>query len=191
MEYDSKNILDLVPSDDPILREEMPEFDFLNPPIDPIELAHILSQNCLYHDGLGLSSPQIGLRYRACVVKANPMICMINPRILAEGEESYALEGCLSFPNLVIKIKRPEVIRVRYTQPNGETITKQYGGMTARCMYHEIDHLDGILFMDRATLYHLEIARKHKKKILRDAKRGGDLKWVREDQNERKQNLTG
>ena len=87
------NIKDLVPSDDPILREEMPEFDFLEPPIDPIELAHVLSQNCLYHDGLGLSAPQIGLRYRACVVKSNPMICMINPMILAEGEEVYAEEG--------------------------------------------------------------------------------------------------
>lgn len=164
---------DLVPSDDPILRLETEKFDFSNPPIDPSELAHILAQSCLKHDGLGLSATQIGLPYRACIIKANPMICLFNPKVVGESEdEVYGEEGCLTFPNLVIKIKRPEVVRVRFAQPNGEVVTKTYEGMTARCVQHEIDHLDGILFMDRATLYHYEQAKSRQKKLNRQAKRG-------------------
>lgn len=163
---------ELVKADDPILRLETEKFDFSNPPIDPIELSHILAQSCLKYNGLGLSSTQIGLPYRACIISANPMICMFNPTIVAESEdEVYGEEGCLTFPNLIIKIKRPEVIRVRYTQPNGETLTKQYEGLTGRCVQHEIDHLDGILFMDRATLYHYEQAKSRQKKYNRQKKR--------------------
>lgn len=157
---------ELVPNTDPILKEEMEQFDVLNPPTDPVELAHTLAQSLLKHEGLGLSAPQIGLPYRACIIKANPMICMINPKIVGEslGAE-YGEEGCLSYPNLIIKIKRSQVIRVRYTQPNFEVKTERYEGMTARIIQHEIDHLDGITFQQRATPYHLQVARNKKRKL--------------------------
>jgi peptide deformylase len=159
-------VRELVPSTDPILKEETPNFDFLNPPMDPIELAHTLAQTCLKHNGLGLSAPQIGLPYRACIIKADPMICMFNPKIVGEslGDE-YQEEGCLSFPNLIIKIKRAQVIRVRFTQPNNDVRTERYEGMTARIIQHEIDHLDGITFQQRATSYHLMQAKKKKRKL--------------------------
>ena len=159
-------VRELVPGSDPILKEETPKFDFLNPPMDPIELAHILAQTCLKHEALGLSAPQVGLPYRACIIKANPMICMFNPKIVGEsmGDE-YGEEGCLSYPNLIIKIKRPNVIRVRFTQPNNDIVTERYEGMTARIIQHEIDHLDGITFQQRATHYHLLQAKKRKRKL--------------------------
>lgn len=164
--------LDLVPGTDPILKEEMEIFDILNPPTDPIQLAHTLAQSLLKHEGLGLSAPQIGLPYRACIIKANPMLCMINPKIVGEslGEE-YAEEGCLSYPNLILNIKRAQVIRVRFTQPNLEVKTERYEGMTARIIQHELDHLDGITFQQRATSYHLEQGKKRKRKLEKAARR--------------------
>jgi len=157
---------ELVPGNDPILHQETELFDFLNPPIDPLELAHMLAQTCLKHNGLGLAAPQIGLPHRAFIIKANPMICMFNPKIVGEslGEE-YMEEGCLSYPNLVIKIKRASVIRVRYTQPNADIKTERFEGMTARIIQHELDHLDGITFQQRATQYHLETAKKRKRRL--------------------------
>ncbi len=159
-------VRELVPGNDPILKEETPKFDFLDPPMDPIELAHTLAQSCLKYEGLGLSAPQIGLPYRACIIKADPMICMFNPKIVGEsmGAE-YGEEGCLSFPNLIIKVKRAQVIRVRFTQPNFEVKTERFEGMTARIIQHEMDHLDGITFHTRATSYHLEQAKKSKRKL--------------------------
>jgi peptide deformylase len=162
----------LVYRNNPILREEMPRFDFSNPPQDPIEIAHILAQTMIKNVGLGLSCSQIGLPYRAFAVKASPILVCFNPVIVdISDEEVYLEEGCLTFPNLFIKIKRPEVIRMRWTQPNGETVTENYEGMTARVMQHELDHLDGILYMDRATDYHYEQARNRKKKYDRQARR--------------------
>lgn len=171
---DKDLIMPLVASNDPVLREELPSYDFSNPSMHPAKLAHTLAQNCIHYRGLGLSANQLGLRERACIINADPMICMINPQIVnASDQMSYGEkpEGCLSFPNLFMKIKRPEVIRVRYTLPNGETKTQQFAGMTSRIVQHEIDHLDGILFMDRATSFHYEQARNKKKKLDRRAAR--------------------
>lgn len=165
--------LDLIPSDNPLLREEIEPFDFNNPPEDPIKIAHILSQSILKHpNSLGLSCPQIGLRHRAFVMKANPMIVVFNPIIVDISEEwLYAEEGCLSFPNLFIKIKRPQVIKVRYQHPNSEKVTCIYQDRTARIFQHELDHLDGVLFQDRANDIHLMQARNKLKKRLRGQKR--------------------
>jgi peptide deformylase len=76
-------------------------------------------------------------------------------------------EGCLSFPNLFLKIKRPRTIKVRFTKPNGDTETMKFDGITARCFLHELDHLNGIVFTSKANRYHLERAMKYKKMIER------------------------
>ena len=161
---------ELVKDDNPILREDMPKFDFAEPPIDPIMLAHILAQSVIKHNGIGLAANQIGLRHRAFIMKSTPMICMINPVIVGESdEETIGEEGCLTFPNLIIKVKRSNILRVRFTEPNGNIRTEKYEGMTSRIIQHELDHLDGILFHDRATRYHLEQALKKQKKLLTSA----------------------
>ena len=67
-------------------------------------------------------------------------------------------EGCLSFPGLIVKVKRPQHIRVRFQTPNGDTITKQFTGMSARVFQHEIDHLNGVLYFNRANRYHRDVA---------------------------------
>ena len=73
-------------------------------------------------------------------------------------------EGCLTYPGLYVKIKRPQHVRVRFQTPNGETLTKQFTGMTARIFQHELDHLDGIVFYNKANRYHREQAMRKWKK---------------------------
>ena len=167
------HVKELVASDDSILREEMPVFDFATETPESVhEITHALAQSVIHYNGLGLSAPQIGLFVNACAIKGKEIMVMFNPEIVEYGdEEEYGDEGCLSFPNLVINIKRPVSIRVRWFMPNGEGRTDTFTGLTSRVIQHEIDHLSGILFMDRATDYHYEKARKKRAKILRQQKR--------------------
>jgi peptide deformylase len=160
-------ILDLVPPNSEILFKKLPRFNFANPPADPIEIAKNLTETMISHKGLGLAANQVGLEHRVFVVTSNPVICCFNPIIVDETPETNTMEeGCLSVPGMVLKIKRPNGIRIRYTQPNGETVTKVYQGYTARIMCHEYDHLEGILFTKRASKVHLAIAQsKMKAKI--------------------------
>lgn len=155
----------LVNNTDQILYTKTERFDFSNPPIDPSELAHILAQTMIANNGIGLAAPQIGLPYRAFVLTGKPILCCFNPIIVdTSSEQIYLEEGCLSFPGLIVKIKRPKMIRARYTMPNGETVTNKFIGMTARTFQHELDHLNGIVFTRRANSYHLEQAKKKRRK---------------------------
>lgn len=155
----------LVPNTDEILHKKTERFDFSNPPINPMELAHILAQTMIANNGIGLAAPQIGLPYRAFVLTGKPILCCFNPIIVdTSSEEIYLEEGCLSYPNLIIKIKRPKMIRARYTLPDGTTTTNKFIGMTARIFQHELDHLNGIVFTQRANSYHLEQAKKKRRK---------------------------
>jgi peptide deformylase len=156
----------LVKDTDPILSEEMPRFDFDNPAIDPIQLAYDLVESMRHHNGIGLSANQIGLPYRAFAMEAVPAIVCFNPKLIDESSEEILLEeGCLSFPGLGIKIKRPRHIKVRYAEPSGEVITKKFTGMAARCFLHELDHMNGTKYIDRASFVQKELAFKRQKKL--------------------------
>ena len=149
-----------------ILREEMPAFDFSNPVMDPLQLYTDLAETMRENNGMGLSANQIGVRTRAFVMRAEEIIGVFNPRIVDESSEMVTLEeGCLSYPNLFVKIKRPKSIKVRFTTPAGETSTKTFTGMTARVFLHELDHLDGVVYTSRANRYHLDQAKKLVKKL--------------------------
>lgn len=154
----------LVPSNHPLLKQKLEEFDFSNPPTDPIQLAHDLAETMLDNNGLGLSANQIGLPYRAFAIKAEKIIVCFNPKIVDYSEETiYLEEGCLSYPDLYIKVKRPQTIKIRYTEPNGNTLTTIFSGLTARVALHEFDHLEGITYLQRANRFHIEQGKKNKK----------------------------
>lgn len=166
-------ILPLVESGHPLLLEELQEFDFKNPPTDPIELANNLIETMKHHKGLGLSANQCGLPYRVFALwSQEPLVCF-NPRVVDQTTEFVQLdEGCLTFPNLFIKIKRPKAIKVRFEDPFGQTQTEKFIGMTARGFLHEMDHLDGVMFTKRASVPHLTRAWNQKKQLDRKIKRG-------------------
>lgn len=156
----------LVKDTDPILSQVMPRFDFDNPVVDPIQLAYDLVESMRHHKGIGLSANQIGLPYRVFAMEAVPALVCFNPKLIDVSSEEILLEeGCLSFPGLGIKIKRPRHIKVRYAEPSGEIMTRKFTGMAARCFLHELDHMDGTKYIDRASFVQKEIALKRQKKL--------------------------
>lgn len=152
--------MNLVKPNDPILTEKCQLFDFSNPPTDPIDLAKNLVKTMYDNNGIGLAANQVGIPYRVFAMRGHPenFVCF-NPKIVQPSEMQVTLEeGCLTYPGLLVKIKRPQHIRVRFTMPNGETVTHQFTGMSARIFQHELDHLDGVIFYNRANRYHREQA---------------------------------
>jgi peptide deformylase len=157
-------ILNLVDKNHPILRQKMEDFDFANPPTDPIQLAKDLTETMIYNKGIGLAANQCGLPYRVFVLTGETVLACFNPRIVTMSDEMvYINEGCLTFPGIAVKIKRPQIIRVRFTMPNGETTTVKFDGLSSRCFQHELDHLNGIVHLSRANAFHKAKAAKLKR----------------------------
>jgi peptide deformylase len=153
-------MLNLVKSDDPILTKPCQDFDFKNPPFDPIDFAKDLIKFMYENNAIGLSGNQVGVPYRVFAMRGSPenYVCY-NPKIVMPSTEEVLLEeSCLTYSGLLVKIKRPQHVRVRFTVPNGEVKTETYTGMTARVFQHQMDYLDGVLFYSRANRYHREQA---------------------------------
>lgn len=158
-------IYDLVPPDHPLLRTKLEKFDFSNPPINPHELANNLIETMVHYQGIGLSANQCGLPYRVFVLWSNPTKVLFNPVVADVSSDLIMLEeGCLTYPNLFIKIKRPKLIRVRYMDSFGESHTDKFIGMSARCVLHEMDHLNGMNFTLKANKFHYDQAMRQKNK---------------------------
>ena len=153
----------LVEQNDPILTTVCQEFDFNNPPFDPIEFARDLVKFMYDNNGIGLAANQVGIPYRVFAMRGSPenYVCY-NPKIVQESEQTIVLEeGCLTYPGLFVKVKRPQFLRVRFSTPNGDTRTETFTNMTARTFQHELDHLDGIIFYNKANKYHRDQAMKN------------------------------
>jgi peptide deformylase len=158
-------IYDLVPSDHPLLRTKMERFNFIEPPTNPHELANNLIETMVHYKGIGLSANQCGLPYRVFVLWSNPTKVMFNPTIADTSSEQVLLEeGCLTYPGLFIKIKRPKLVRVRYMDSFGEAHTDKFTGISARCVLHEMDHLNGIIYTNKANKFHYDQAMRQRKK---------------------------
>lgn len=148
------------------LTDNCQEFDFQSPPFDPLEFAQELVKFMYEKNGLGLAANQVGVPYRIFAMRGAPenFVCF-NPKIVGYSTDKVVLEeGCLSYPGLIVKVKRPSSIRVRFDTPNGDTMTKQFIGMSARVFQHEYDHINGALFYDRANKYHRDQAFRRWKK---------------------------
>ncbi|HWP96210.1 MAG TPA: peptide deformylase [Syntrophomonadaceae bacterium] len=103
-------------------------------------------------DGVGLAAPQIGISRRIIVVDpGDNLIQMINPEIIFREGEKMGSEGCLSVPKVSGLVPRSEKITVRGLNREGQEVVIEASDMLARVFQHEIDHLDGILFIDKAT----------------------------------------
>jgi len=168
--------MELIKGNDPRLKETCPEFNFETgyvmedgTVLQAKELYELLRDKMMEQTGVGLSACQLGIMTRVFVI-GNPtdpesIIGVFNPLILDYDEETVVYEeGCVSYPGLFIKIKRPRGIRVRYRGWNGEADTTRYEGYTARIFQHEYDHLNGITYQTRANRYHLDQARNFKAK---------------------------
>lgn len=149
------------------LSEPCTSFDFTDPQTDPIQLASDLVATMLKHNGVGLAANQVGYKLRVFAMRTSPQMTVVfNPKIVSVSDETEELEeGCLSFPNLIVPIKRAKTIRVRFAYPNSDVQTHNYSGLTARVFQHELDHLDGILFFNRTDRIHRERAFRKKARL--------------------------
>lgn len=105
--------------------------------------------------GTGLAAPQIGANRRIILLRFpdSAPLCMCNPKITSTSKETWqAFEGCLSFFDVRGLVTRPKKIEVRYQRLTGETVTASFEGWEARLVCHEVDHLDGVLYVDRMRL---------------------------------------
>ena len=165
---------ELVDANHELLSQRIDDFDFNEPPIDAEELVKDMRGVLEGANAAGLAANQLGLPYRVCVINSAPALNMFNPSITYYNED-YAVgnEGCLSHPGLFIKIRRPSTIRVRYTDENGDVQTKKLDGAVSRVVQHEIDHLNGIDFTERASKINLDKAKKTQKQVMKKLRRIG------------------
>jgi len=159
-------IYDLVPENDPILKEILPEFNFDNPPVNPTDFASALVETCKSNKGYGLSANQCGFRHRVFVMGAgDDYVAFFNPKIISTSGEVHMAEGCLSFPFLGLHITRPAIVEVEYQDFNGVVRTTTFSGVSARCFLHELDHLNGILYTEKVKPMALQSGMKKRNKL--------------------------
>ena len=122
--------------------------------LDRHHLSKILIDNMIHHNGIGISANQIGIWERAFAMvrdlENNEVMVCFNPRIVKSYSEEVEMEeGCLSYPELFLKIKRPDKIVVKYEDENKKTHKIKLEGLASRVFQHEYDHMEGIDFTQR------------------------------------------
>jgi len=123
--------------------------------------------------GIGLAANQVGSQKRLCVIDTNPReekkssIVLINPVVFETEGIEEAEEGCLSIPGYILSIKRPVKVLARGLSREGKTIEIEATGLLARALQHEIDHLDGLLIIDRINPIKRQLLKKRIKKSLK------------------------
>lgn len=145
-----------------VLKYPSPELRKKASPVDKIgedvfTLVDGMVETMLAEDGLGLAANQVGAEHRIFVLNITPSddnpqtLVFINPVVLHKEGEIVDEEGCLSFPELYLKIPRPEKVRVHARNLYNEDFVLELSGLLARAVMHEVDHLDGILIIDHAS----------------------------------------
>ena len=144
-------ILQLTPNTHPILHERVKP---CSKDLDRREMSRILKENMIHYGGVGLSANQIGIGERVFIMMLNmeteETITCFNPRIIKRYDDNvWFEEGCLSFPDEIINVERPDRIVVKYEDEDGKDHKIKLSGMAARVFLHEFDHLEGIVFTER------------------------------------------
>ena len=143
-----RNILTI---DQPVLREKAKKVSRIDSSV--LKLLDDLAETMLDAPGAGLAANQVGVPLRVCVVKGdeNQIHGLINPEVVKASGVQVGYEGCLSYPGWVGEVARYETVVVKGLNRKGKEVRIKSTGFTARAFQHEIDHLDGILFLDRLT----------------------------------------
>lgn len=142
-------VFEVVKNGDPILREKAKEVAKITPNI--VKLLDNMRDTMYASKGVGLAAPQIGVSKRVIVVDVGQgLVELINPEIVDASGVETDVEGCLSIPGVVGEVPRASMVVVKGLNRDGQVVKYQAKGYLARAFQHEIDHLDGILFIDKA-----------------------------------------
>ncbi len=157
---------------DPVLRRKASPIDTFDAAL--ARRAETMFEIMYEHDGIGLAGNQVGLLSRLIVLDVSTdddkrvRMALCNPRILARKGEDVAEEGCLSIPDVRADVTRPDVLTVEAEGLDGKTIKFEADGLLARAIQHEIDHLDGVLFIDRLSATRRKLLEGRLKEIVRE-----------------------
>ena len=117
-----------------------------------ITLLEDMHETLIESNGVGLAAPQVGVLKRIALVDTGEEILeLINPEILSTDGSQTGLEGCLSYPGKYGEVTRPMIVTIKFQNRNGEWVTYTGEELTARAFCHEIEHLDGRMFMEKVT----------------------------------------
>jgi len=158
----------------PLLKKRSEEVDQIDGEIK--RLVQDMIETMYDAGGVGLAAPQVGISRRVIVVDVSPidpqqaLFAMINPEIVSEEGEVDHEEGCLSVPDCLEKVKRREKVRVRGTSLEGGEVEISGEGMLAFALQHELDHLNGILILDRVSPLRRDI---YRRKVKKEKRRDG------------------
>jgi peptide deformylase len=138
---------------DPVLRTEARPVDRFDDALrDEVRRMAVLMHDAL---GIGLAATQLGVPHRLLVYRvehSSAVNALVNPVVEWASDDTETMEeGCLSLPQVHVEVERPIHVRVRACDPDGERVTVEASGLEARVIQHEIDHLDGVLILDRTT----------------------------------------
>jgi len=142
-------ILEIKEYGEPVLREKALPLKEIT--LEMLNLMKDMVETMYVDSGVGLAAPQVGVSKRIIVIdgEEDGLIVLINPVIVQSEGEVVEEEGCLSIPGIYSQVKRSSKVTVKALNENGDPIEITKEGLTARALQHEIDHLDGILFIDR------------------------------------------
>lgn len=152
---------------DPVLKQRAVDWNF-NVDANSEEVESTMIRLMQTFRGVGLAANQVGLLKRVFVIKlkdSEEPFAVFNPVVLSESKELQdSEEGCLSFPELFLGVKRPKEIEVSYVDKLGKECTMKLSGIDARCFLHELDHLNGVVFTEKVSSMKLMLARKKQRK---------------------------
>ncbi|MCF6094884.1 peptide deformylase [Microaerobacter geothermalis] len=139
----------IVKHPDPLLRQKAKEVSKLNDNLH--KLLDDMAETMYHAEGVGLAAPQIGILKRVIVVDVGEgIIELINPEIIEQDGEQIGPEGCLSIPGILGEVRRAKKCKVKGLNRHGEEVVLEGEDLLARAFQHEIDHLNGVLFIDLA-----------------------------------------
>lgn len=162
---------------DPVLRVRCPEVEAFDS--DLAKLAADMVETMHAAPGVGLAAPQVGVELRLAVVdttvgeETSELHVLVNPEIVEDAGREVEEEGCLSIPEITEKVSRPERIRVRARNVEGDALELEAEGLLARAICHEIDHLNGVLFVDHLTGLRRERVKRQLRRLSRQQEAGG------------------
>ncbi len=148
-------VLPIIKLGHPTLRKRADEIDTVDESVR--ELVENLIDTMRLNEGIGLAAPQVNVLQRLFVIDLEQIDenlsprAYINPRILSSSGSEMMEEGCLSIPNVRADVTRPEVIEVEYLNLDGKPVKETLDGLSARVFQHELDHLNGVLFIDHIS----------------------------------------
>ena len=165
-------ICTLIESTNPLLRIKLSE---CSSDLDREKVESQLIDSMKHYQGIGLSANQVGIMERVFVmysdVKKGEIISCFNPKIITQSDTEVVIEeGCLSYPGLWLKVKRPDGIEVEYEDKNGELQSKAMFGLECRIFLHEYDHMEGTDFTKKVSKIKLNRAKKRQSKMLKKSK---------------------